>query len=90
MPADTESLNPSERSLRARIAAYSLHSQVDSREHTKPARKAFLERFYNEVDPNRELSEAERERRAEAARKAYFTRLAYKSARARRKGGGAE
>ena len=80
-------LTASERTLRARLAAHTLHSQVDPTEHTAPARRAFLERFYDEVDPDRELPEAERERRAEHAKKAYFTRLALKSAKARRKAG---
>ena len=79
------SLSPSERTLRARIAAYSKHAKHDPRESTAPARAAALARFEDEVDPNRELPEAERARRAEAARKAYFTRLAFKSAQARRK-----
>jgi hypothetical protein len=43
-----------------------------------------MERFVDEVDPNRVLSPPERQRRAEQARKAYFTRLALKSAQARR------
>ena len=76
-------MSPNERSLRARVAAYSLHSQRDGREITSPARKAFLDRFERAVDPNGELSPAERARRAKAARKAYFTSLAMKSAKAR-------
>jgi hypothetical protein len=79
-------LTPQERSLRARIAAHSLHSKVDSTAHTAPARRAFLDRFETEVDPDGVLSEIERKRRAAHARKAYFTRLALASARARRKG----
>ena len=75
-----------ERSMRARVAAYSLHAQSDSRELTASARKAFLDRFERAVDPKGVLSPAERARRAGAARKAYFTNLALKSARARRKG----
>ena len=75
----------SERSLHARTAAYELHSKHDSRELTAKARATFLARFEDEVDPNRELPEAERIRRAEAKRRAYFTRLALKSAQARRK-----
>jgi len=75
----------SERSLHARLAAYELHSQYDSRELTENARSAFLRRFEDEVDPNRELPEAERVRRAEAKRRAYFTKLALKSAQARRR-----
>lgn len=78
------SLSPEQRSLRARLAAHTLHSQVDPTEHTAPARAAFMQRFLDEVDPNRELPEAERARRAEHARKAYFYRLSLKSAQARR------
>ena len=76
---------PSERSLHARLAAYELHSKYDSRELTAKARATFLSRFEDEVDPDRQLPEAERIRRAEAKRRAYFTRLALKSAQARRK-----
>ncbi len=71
--------------MRARMAAYELHSRVDSTAHTAPARRAFLERFERKVDPDGTLTEPEHQRRAEAARKAHFTRLAYLSARARRK-----
>lgn len=78
-------MTPKERSMRARIAAYSLHAQSDSRELTASARKAFLDRFERVVDPKGVLDPAERARRARAARKAYFTNLALKSARARRK-----
>lgn len=77
-------MTPAERSLRARLAAHYLHSRVDSREHTEPARRAFMDRFEDEVDPDRVLPEAERRRRAEQAKKAYFTRLALRSARVRR------
>ncbi len=78
-------LTPSERSLRARLAAHTLHARVDPTAHTAPARKAFLARFEREVDPDGILSTAERARRAEHARKAYFTRLALRSAQARRR-----
>ncbi len=80
-----DSLTPSERSQRSRLAAHVLHSKYDSRELTRPARDKFNQRFLDEVDPERVLSEAERQRRAEHARKAYFTGLALKSAVARRK-----
>lgn len=82
-------LTPAERSLRARLAAHTLHSQVDPTEHTAPARAAFLARFEDQVDPDRVLPEFERRRRAEHAKKAYFARLALKSAQARRRGGDA-
>lgn len=77
-------LSPEEASLRGRIGAYTLHSRHDSREITAKARAAFLGRFEREVDVERVLPVAERERRALAARKAYFARLALASARARR------
>ncbi len=73
------------RSLQARVNAYKLHAHHDSRELTAAAREKFLTRFLDEVDPDRTLPEAERLRRAESARKAYFATLALKSARARRK-----
>ena len=82
-------MTPAERSLRARLAAHSLHAQVDSRDHTEPARRAFMSRFEDEVDPNRVLSKTERQRRAEQAKKAYFTRLALRSVQARRRTSGA-
>jgi hypothetical protein len=78
-------MTPEQRTMRAKLAAYTLHSKVDSTKHTEPARAAFLARFEKQVDPDNELPEAERARRAEAARKAHFTRLAYLSAKARAK-----
>jgi len=83
-------LTPSERSMRARIAAHAVHAKYDSRDLTANARKSFLSRFEREVDPDGVLPEAERIRRAEHARKAYFQQLAYKSARARRRASEAE
>jgi hypothetical protein len=80
----------SERSLVSAIGAYSLHSKYDSRELTKNARDAspgsltYHERL---VDPDGVLDAAERTRRAEHARSAYFTKLALKSAKARRRAG---
>jgi hypothetical protein len=82
-------LTPAERSLRARIGAYSLHAQRNPRETTANARAAFLRRFETEVDPNHVLAPEERLRRAQSARKAYFLKLSLKSAQARRRGPGA-
>lgn len=78
-------LTPAERSLRARIAAHTLHASHDSRELTAPARRAFLDRFDRQVDPDGTLPDDERIKRAAHARKAYFSALALKSAQARRK-----
>ncbi len=44
-----------------------------------------MERFERQVDPDGVLTPAERARRAGHARKAYFARLALRSAQARRK-----
>ena len=41
-------------------------------------------KFLREVDPNSELPEAERRRRAVSARRAYYQRLALASAKARK------
>lgn len=77
------SLTPEQISQRARIGAHALHSRYDSRELSAPGRAKFLERFEHEVDPERKLPELERRRRAEHAKKAYFTRLSLKAAEAR-------
>lgn len=77
-------LTSDQRSLRARLAAHSLHATIsDPVAHTAPARAAFLDRFEREVDPDGVLPLGERSRRAEHARKAYFARLALASAKAR-------
>ena len=73
-------MNPTLASLRGRLGAFTMHSKHDSRETTSKARATFMSRFELEVDPDGVLPEAERHRRAEAAKKAYFTRLALKSA----------
>jgi hypothetical protein len=78
-------MTPAERTLRARMAAHALHAKVVSRQHTESARKAFMNRFEDQVDPDRVLPPAERARRAEQAKKAYFVGLALKSSRARSK-----
>jgi hypothetical protein len=77
-------LTPEQRVLRGKLAAHRLHAQVqDPSAHTLPARQKFLERFLDEVDAERVLPEAERLKRAEHARKAYFTKLAFASSKAR-------
>jgi hypothetical protein len=75
----------SARSLAGRVGAYALHSKYDSREITRAARAAFLQKWVDQVDPDRVLPEPERLRRAENALKAHMARLALKSAKARRK-----
>ena len=74
-------MTPAQRTLRARIGAYSLHAQGGT--NTAPARAAFLAKFEAEVDPDKILPVAERLRRAAAARSAYMSRLALRAAQKR-------
>jgi hypothetical protein len=85
-----QGLSPVERTLRARLAAHSMHAKHDARETTANGRTAFLARFEAEVDPDGILPPEERRRRAEHARSAYFTRLALAAVKARRRKRGAE
>lgn len=72
MPAKS----PQERTLVSRIGAYEKWAQTaDRTAATQAARQAFDKRFEQYPDP-------------EAARKAYFARLALASVKARRKAGG--
>jgi hypothetical protein len=74
-------LSQAERTLRARLGAYSQHAQHDPKLTTVRAREVFNQRFIDEVDPDRLLPESERLRRAEAARRAYFSRIRLKGLR---------
>jgi hypothetical protein len=75
-----------DRSLIARLAAHESWARTtDPSARTEPARRALLDRFEREVDPDGVLPPDERTRRAAHARKAYFTRLALRSAQARRR-----
>jgi hypothetical protein len=69
-------VNPSQRTARARLAAHTRWANCDDRvEATAGARKAFLDRFERQVDPDGLLPPAERAKRAANARKAYMSRL---------------
>lgn len=59
-----------------KIGAHVAHSRHSGEEMTAPARRAFLARFEREVDPDGKLAPEERARRAEHAKRAYFSRLA--------------
>ncbi|SRX81555.1 hypothetical protein MPP7335_03307 [Mycolicibacterium parafortuitum] len=79
-------LSPTERSIRSQIAAHESWAQTENRAaRTANARRALLDKFEKQVDPDGTLPPAERAKRAEHARKAYFKRLALKSAQARRR-----
>ena len=70
------------------MAAHAMWAKTEDRTaRTAAARDAFLDRFEREVDPDGVLDPQERSRRADSARKAHMTRLAYLSsvARAKRK-----
>lgn len=76
----------SERALRARLGGLTRWAKTSDRTAaTRPGRTAFDARFEREVDPDQTLPPAERALRADTARRAYFTRLALRSASSRRK-----
>lgn len=79
-------LTPTERSIRGAIGAHISWSRTEDRtSRTANGRRAFEQRFEDEVDPLGKLSPAERAKRAESARRAYFQQLALKSAKSRRR-----
>lgn len=79
-------MTPSERTLAGSIGAHESWARTTDRTaRTAPGRRAFDERFEREVDPDGVLDPAERARRAEHARKAYFLRLSLRSAQSRSK-----
>ncbi len=80
---------PGDRSAAGKIGAYTRWSREDPTENAARARRGLEQKFRREVDPNNELSEVERERRASCARHAYYQRLALASAKARRSRRGA-
>ena len=83
-PQPKRPMSPQQK-LARQIGAHESWARTDDRAaRTAPARKAALERFERQVDPDGTLEPAERARRAEHARRAYFLRLALKSAQARR------
>jgi hypothetical protein len=75
---------PQAHRLASRAGAYESWARTPDRTaRTAAARKALFTKFERQVDPNNELTPAERAKRAEYARKAYFTRLALASAKVR-------
>lgn len=78
-------MSQNERSLHGSLAAHVSWGNTDDRTaRTAPARAAFMDQFDAMVPP--EVTDpAERMRRAEHFKIAYFKRLALKSAQSRRK-----
>jgi hypothetical protein len=76
---------PEDRALRARLAAHaSWAATPDRAARTAPARAALADRFERQVDPDGVMDPVERAKRAASARTAFYTRLAYRSVKARR------
>jgi hypothetical protein len=65
-------MNPSERALRARLAAPAMHGRRDPRQRTAKAWAAFLASFERQADADGQLPAGERQRRAQQLRSAYF------------------
>jgi hypothetical protein len=81
-----EGLTPSERSLRARLAVHTSWARTSDRSaRTAPARRAALQRFERQVDPDGVLPPGERAQRAEQAMRAHMARLALRPVQARRR-----
>lgn len=81
-----ESMTPAERVLRARIAVHTSWANTPDRAaRTRHGTEALLARFERQVDPEGVLEPAERERRVESAKRAYFSALALKGMQARRR-----
>lgn len=82
-------LSPEMRSLRSRIAVNESWARTKDRTaRTAPgtaASPASLDYWEKRVDPNGEMDERTRIKAAENARTAHYQRLAYRSARARRR-----
>jgi hypothetical protein len=83
-------MSPAERRLRGRAGAFAMLARNDPRETSRAGRDAAWARFLDQVDPDRQLPEGERDRRAEAARRSHMASIALKSvqARAARRRGG--
>lgn len=78
--------DPAERSMISRVgAAASWAATPDPAARTAPARQAAVDRFRRQIDAEYpDVPEVRRADMAEHARKAYFLKLALKSAQARR------
>jgi hypothetical protein len=84
------SLTPAQRSQRARLAALTRWSRENAAAAAARGQAGLLEKFRREVlaaDP--QVAEPELTRRAEAARRAHMTRLAFQRSRRAQAGGDA-
>lgn len=82
--ATSTTLNPEQRRQRARLAALTRWSKEDPQLSAVRAQAGLLARFRREIAATHpDLPPAELDRRAEAARRAHMTRLAFVSSKAR-------
>ena len=81
-------MTAADRSLAAQIAANTRWSRENPAEQGRRMRAGLEQKFLREVDPDGVLPDAERRRRAECARRAFYQRLALASAKARRERAG--
>jgi hypothetical protein len=78
-------MTSTQQQLAGRLGGLVKASRYNAQDLTVQARQGFLARFEREVDPAGKLDPLERQRRAAALKRAYFVRLAAKSAETRRK-----
>jgi hypothetical protein len=72
--------------MRGKVGAYRKWAQTSDRaDATAPARSAFMRRFEDEVDPQRELSEFERQQRAHFAMRAFMADITRRRVLSRRR-----
>ena len=82
----TQVRSSAEHSLASRFGAHLSWANTEDRAaRTAPARRALLDKFEKLADPDGVLLPAERAKRAESLRKAHYSAMALKSARARRR-----
>lgn len=77
--------DPETRRQAAKIAGLTFAATHDTAEFSARGRQGNWERYLREVDPDGVLPEAERTRRAKAARRAEMSRMALRSAQVRRR-----
>jgi len=75
-------LSPAERQSISRMGGRAL--VVKGRTNTAVARQAFRDKFLDQVDPDRILSDRERAKRSEAARLLWYERLRYRRLKSQR------
>jgi hypothetical protein len=76
-------LTPSQRSQRARAAAYARHANDTGGNALRAANEARLRQFEEKVDPSGTLAPEERRKRALLARKAFMASIGLKASKAR-------